>query len=119
MTPPGCSGCSTSYSLQADLTRRFSALVGLAAGQILADLRPGAALGACRQRGEDMREADQRPLLDGGHLDLGLVALDRLGNAGGALLRARGSDAARDLGLRVGEHAGVANEAGQDERDPD
>src|ERR687892_258171 len=88
-------------------TRSRSALVGLAAGHPLGDLRPPAApvrdpsgeLGA--PHGEVAERAErQRP-----DLDLGAVALDRSDHTLRDLLRGNRPDPGRWLGAAVVEHA--------------
>ena len=89
-----------------------SRTVGRRAGAELALDRADRARG---ERGE-VRAGAQRQRCD---VELGAVGLDRLDDRAGDVLGALGADVRRQLGAGFGEHAGVADEAGQHHRDAD
>ena len=96
------------------------ALVRLAALELRRRSQPRRSGAGPRRRARDKR-GDHRARTQGerGDVELGAVGLDRLHDRAGDVLGALGADAGRELGARLGEHAGVADEAGEDDGDAD
>ncbi len=98
----------------------FSALVELTGVH-----RPGDLIRAelARDAGRELRgetgEGGAYTNGERGDVDLAAVALDRLNGRAGDVLGTGGADARGELDARLGEHAGVADEAGEDRRDAD
>src|SRR6476619_3643188 len=94
-----------------------SPLVGLAGRQVLGDpLGATAALNARRELRMAVAELAEKPLPQRSDRDLGAVLPDRPRDCIGDLLRRGCAQPRRRLGPRVGEHPGLADKAGRDDR---